>query len=316
MKNILPILATAWLGASTWVLAQAPGPPARSAGSAASTTAVSVSAAQIPQEKVARAESLMRQSVDALDRFNSIAAKLRYQVDIFDQPVLIGTGMYYQGSSASHRLRLELKLQVGDRVTSLQQVADGNYLWIQNFVNASPTLGRVDIQQFVAAQQAALTTAAGAVPPSSLPGLGGLPRLMRSLDRSFRFTDCMQTKLAGTPVYALRGSWKPTALALMLPEQQLAIEAGQKADFSKVAASVPEHVIVFIGQKDLFPYRIEYRRSQTSWLSRLKGDAMPAKVLLKLELFEVRLNVPLEPMLFVYQPGDALVVDQTAEYLK
>ena len=60
-----------------------------------------------------------------------IEAKARQSVDIFGQR-LVGSGHYLQlPHTTSPLLRLDLKMQVGDGVITLQQIADGNAFWIR-----------------------------------------------------------------------------------------------------------------------------------------------------------------------------------------
>jgi hypothetical protein len=258
-----------------------------------------------------RAEQLLRQAIDALDRHRSVRAKVRHRVDLFEQQ-LVGAGTYLQGSRSSLALRLELKIQLSDRVTSLQQICDGRYLWIDRHLKESPNLTRVDVARVLKAHEAAGTGLEG-TPLGSPLAVGGLPGLLQGLDRSFQFTSVFDWQLNGLPVYGVRGQWEPNRLNQLLPNQQEAIEAGRSADLSKLPMQLPDHVVVFLGRDDLFPYRIEYRRQAGSARGRRQGSSRP---LLVLELFEVQFNVPIDPALFAYEPGDRSFTDQTDQYIR
>ncbi len=279
-----PILATIWLGIVAAIATADP------VGSNAAPAALSP------------ADLLVRQAADRLDQYSSISAKVRYSAEVFERRI-VGAGTYLQGPSASHLLRFELKLQVGDQVTSLQQIADGGSLWTLRQVDDAPTLSRVDIAKVLEAVPAGALGQGGAGQGGHVLGLGGLPRLVRGLSGSFRFNSVQQAQLAGVTVYVTRGSWERAALARLLPDQQAAIQAGQAVDLGKLPRQVPDEVILFLGRDDLFPYRIEYRR---------KG----AKPLLIMELFELKLNTPLDRRWFDYQPGDTPVVDQTPQAIQ
>ena len=266
---------------------------------------------------------LLARSIESLAQYNSLAAKIRQRVELFDQQ-LVGTGSYFQGPVDSYLLRWELKLRVADQVSSLQQVCDGRTLWIQRQLTDKSTLERVDIKRLRAAQQngnpsAAQPESAGTSgAPAAAPtlGSGGLSRLLRHMERSFRFTSIQPVQLGKTPMHALQGEWHPDHLIRWLPNQRAAIEAGKPADTSKLLEHLPDHVVVFLGRDDLFPYRIEYRRKSPSLVGKALGKTDEFRTLLVMEFFDVQFNPALEKSLFTFEPGDTKYVDKTQEYLK
>ena len=80
---------------------------------------------------------------------------------------------------------------------------------------------------------------------------------------------------------------------------------------------MPDRVLLLVGQDDLFPYHIDFRRSVADDGSSLgaSGGSTASRSLTTMELFEVQFNVPLDPMLFVYQSGSLEIDDRTDEYL-
>lgn len=309
MKNSLPILTACWLGlavgGSARVLGQAATePPVRVATNAAASSNVAPTAAS-------SAPALVHEAAERLDRHTAISARIRQQAHLFGES-LLGTGTYQQGPSGSHLLRLELKLQVGTGTTSLQQVADGKYLWIHRQVDEKSTLARVDIRQVLKAREAA----AGGTRPGYVLGLGGLPRLLRNLDRDVEFAEVLPTQLAGLPVYAVRGSWSRKALAMLWPDKAAELAAGESLDLRELPEQVPDHIVLYLGRDDLFPYRVEYRRAHEGWSDRLRGAEVPAQTLLVWQLFEVKFNVPVDPRSFVFEAGHMPLSDETEAYLK
>jgi hypothetical protein len=146
-----------------------------------------------------------------------------------------------------------------------------------------------------------------------LPGLGGLPRLLRGLDAAFDFTAAE----AGTwgrqkrAVWRLEGTWKRDRLAWMLPAQKAAMEAGKAPDLSKLPEHLPDRVVLYLGQDDMFPYRVEYHRRKAD-----EDEDTPARPLVVMELYDVALNVPISRSHFTYSPGNAEFTDQTEAYIK
>jgi len=259
-------------------------------------------------------ELMLAQATDRLERYSSVSTKIRQQAELFGMK-MIGTGIYLQGPAGSHCMRLEMKLQVENEVTSLQQVCDGTNLWILRRLGQAATLGRVEVAPVLDTQrrwsaEVGQGTATAQTGPAGI-GVGGLPRVLRSLNHSFQFADPIATKLVTLPVYEIRGVWRPDALKRMLPEK--AIAPNGMADLSKLPESVPDEVIVLLGRDDLFPYRIEYRRRKPS-----DDDSEPAlsQVLLIMELYEVRANETIERRLFEYQPGDMPIAELTSQYVE
>jgi hypothetical protein len=82
---------------------------------------------------------------------------------------------------------------------------------------------------------------------------------------------------------------------------------------------MPEEVLLLVGQADLFPYRIEYRRLETPQSS---GDGPPIPYQLSvhpmvvLELTDVVFDSQIAAGQFDYMPGDADWVDQTTAILQ
>jgi hypothetical protein len=83
---------------------------------------------------------------------------------------------------------------------------------------------------------------------------------------------------------------------------------------------MPEEVLLLVGQTDLFPYRIEYRRLETPEASGDNGPRMPYQLsvhpMVVLELSDVAFDAPIEIGQFDYAPGDADWSDQTTAILE
>jgi hypothetical protein len=295
MKYRLPILTAVWMGmaaAPALLVSQPPGP----AAGAEKTAPVS------PPGEV-----LMAQVADRLDRYKSISAKMRYRSELFGQRI-IGNGEYRQGASSGDLVRWDSKLQVGSSLLSLQQIGDGQYLWTYRQQEKTSTLSRIDVQRVLDAERARPQSVPGGMQNLGLGAIGGLPRLLRRLDRSFRFTSLTESKVGKLPVYVLRGGWEPAMLVQMLPDQQAEIQAGQPVDLQKLPEHIPDQVTVMVGRDDWFPYLIDYQR-------QAGPSGSSPRSLMMIELYEVRCNVKLERLLFTYQPGDVPVIDQTDVYI-
>ncbi len=239
-------------------------------------------------------------AIKRLQSYTGIGARVRHRVEIFNQQ-LMGAGNYWQGPAGSLQSRLELQLQTDKKACSWLQVCDGKTLWTyQQFVE-SRQLTQVDVEKVLAAAEAK----AGPSAPMSL-GIGGLPEMLRRLNQSFTFSAPEPGTLGQWPVLRLVGKWKPEMLVQLLPKQAKAIEAGEPPKLRDLAEHVPHSVTIYLGQRDLFPYRIEYERPGTS-----SGQPM-----LAMEFFEVRFDLPVDPERFTYRPSYRRIQDHTAQYIQ
>jgi hypothetical protein len=261
----------------------------------------------------AAADSAAADAARAAFHHRSISAKIRQRIDLFGQQ-LSGTGNYMQlGSGNDKLLRWELKIGAGEKVTSMQQVCDGRFLWDRRDLPEGPSLGRVDLKKYHAA-----LAASSAAPPvdrqAAWLGLGGLSKLLSGLAANFHFTPPRADQLGDVPVWVAYGTWRAERLAEQLPEQGEAIRAGRDIHWNKAPENLPASVLVVLGRDDLFPYRVEYRRPAPR--ARAGEGGSVEKPIVTMELFEVRLGAPLDPLLFVYQPDNLEVADFTDAYLR
>ncbi len=262
---------------------------------------------------------VLEAAVRTLESRRSISTKIFQEIDLFDKR-LIGSGVYleqrvgYPSGDHCPLIRLELRIQLGDQTSSMVQVCDGRYLWTHRKLLGVGDLRRLDV---AGAMRGLRQTeeVPGRDKIEMLPGLGGLPKLLRGLHAAFDFHSAQRGLLKlqddSLPVWRLRGRWKPKMLVKVLPKQKKAIEAGKPADLSKLPEYLPDHVLLMLGHDDLFPYRIEYRRSVAE-----DDDPQSSRALVTMQLFEVVIDVPIDPNRFHYNPGDLEFEDETEEFLK
>jgi hypothetical protein len=257
-------------------------------------------------------ELLVDRVIATLDAHQAIAAKIRHRVELLARP-LIGTGIYLQqGRGDSRAFRLEVQLRTSSFGTNMQHLCDGNRLWISEELDGNRKVTLVDMARL----RNARPKSRGPVQPhqpAALP-LAGLPKLLAGLQDNFCFATVRESQLDDLPVWSIAGTWEPHKLVQLLPDQKDAIEAGQAADLSRLAGNLPQRMVLHVGSDDLFPYRLEY------WRSESRGDDSEAtgeRLIVVMELYEVRLGTPLDPAQFVYRPQPNLApVDRTKEYLE
>jgi hypothetical protein len=301
MKSILPILAC--LAAVSWVSsvqAQAPqgdAAPKRDRQTAADN-ASSLSG-----------EALVDRVVAAAAGQGSIAAKLRHRVELVGRP-LIGTGIYLQqGRGAERAFRLELELRTSLNATRLQHVCDGSHLWMLQDFDGHQSLTVVDMARLHRAQP----KSKGVPPNLGLLALAGLPKLLVRLQDTFLFDRVVESRLDDLRVWSIEGTWHPDRLVQLLPEQKDVIESAGAVNLAPLAANLPHRVVLHVGCDDLFPYRIEYWRTE---VDEEDEDASGRPTLMAvMELYEVQHGARIDPSQFVFQPGDVVPNDRTKEFL-
>ena len=258
-------------------------------------------------------QAVLEAAVRSLEGRRSVSAKIHQQIQLFDKQ-LVGRGDYLELRGGPVPLiRLEMQVQIGDQVSSLLQVCDGQTLWSYTKLSDKETLTRLDAVRATAAlQQAAQRPDRN--PAAVLPGLGGLSKMLRALDANFRFTTAERRQFRQAAVWRLQGGWQPAQLARLLPKQAAAIAQGKPADFRRLPQHLPDHVVLFLGREDLFPYRIEYRRIADKKDGPSGQDE--GRLLVSIDLDDVRLNFPIDRTRFFYNPGSGEPADQTAAFLQ
>lgn len=279
-------------------------------------------------------QNLLPAAIQALERYDSVDAKLRYEVNLFHKR-LLGSGAYCeQRPGRDNLLRLEIKLQFDEFASSLVLVCDGRYLWQYRNLPSETKLVRIDVTRVLRAldraerEKLAEQRAPGTPPPLGpplfvapsatplLPGIGGLPKLLRGLESNFEFTrlERGQWGKQKQPVWGLHGQWKRERLVELLPNQKERIEKGEPPDLRKLPRQLPDEVVIVLGQQDLFPYRIEFRRQPSEEDSDATADAAAMVVM---TFYEVNLNVPLDRTRFIYNPPSSTdFSDQTESFIQ
>lgn len=264
---------------------------------------------------------LLEEALRILERRHSIAARIRQEIDLFGKR-LVGSGSYLEKREGSDRLvRLELKIQHGDQSSSLVQVAalrnskGDRFLWTKRKLLGEEQLSRIDLDQV--AQE--LGRADKATPRLGRMGMlqaeGGLAKILRGLHASFDFTDARLGRLGkqGQLVWRLQGQWKPEQLARAVPNLREEGEAATPLDPSRLPPHLPDQIVLHLRHEDLFPYRIEYRRTLSKPSTRSGEPA--TRTMVTMELYDIVVDMAVSEQRFVYNPGDLDFTDDTADYL-
>ena len=260
-----------------------------------------------------QAQTLLEAAIRSLESRQSISAQVRQRADLFGHQ-LVGSGRYLESRrNPIPLIRLELRTQIAEQVTSLVQVCDGRDLWTYRKLIRREVVSRIDAVRATAALQRAASMP-GSANSEILPGLGGLSHLLRGLCVMFQFDRAEQGHFGDLSVWKIEGSWKPAQLAKLLPKQKEPLREGKPADLSRLPQHVPDRVVLLLGQEDLFPYRMDYCRAA---IRKDEGaEPVEGRTLMTVEFFEVNFNVPIDPGQFIYSPGTVELSDQTEAFLQ
>jgi hypothetical protein len=237
---------------------------------------------------------------------------------------------------------------------SLLQVANDRFLWVDRRLPIGRTVTRIDLRAvrtdpvLTGGRGGAAGSGQSAAPVSMdcLAETGGIPALLSSLRDNFTFSppQAMRLEIHHPPdeqptqlsVFALVGHWRPEKLNALLgtpgedapavgeiPDEERRARPADEPGVSALAVlpeRFPYEVLLLLGQGDLVPYRIEYRRRETpspsQGASPIQDYQLSAKPLCVLELSNVAFDVTATAGLFDYAPGSAVFSDQTAALLE
>jgi hypothetical protein len=251
-------------------------------------------------------QELLDGAVRSVESRRFISARVKQQGEMFGQPIT-GEGRYFEVREGRiPSIRFELAVEVGTASTSLVQVCNGVTLWTYRKIASEERWSKIDVVRAITAMDQAAVNA----PPTAAscsPGLGGLGRLVRGLNAEFEFTSVVAEQLRGLPVWRLTGEWRRAQLLKLLPDQKEAIEKGHLVDLTRLPHQLPDSVVLFLGQDDSFPYRIDYFRGVPR--------AEPWRPM-GLEFFELNFNGPIDSGQFLFTPGSQEISDRTDEFIR
>ena len=300
--------------------------------------AASVSVSEPPS-----GNQLLANAARSLERHTSVSAKLRHQIAV-SSDLLYGVGGYWQQGSGEE-LKVRLELQIAGQDATLLQTCNGRDVWLDRRLptgrkvtninlrklRADPSLVSTNLDDIKPGQAAWSTTS-----PELTSFMGGLPYMLASLNENFNFLPPQAMRLAiaaqgneeplSTPVWAVVGQWKPEKLAELLvkvqPDGQPAPtdKAKNPAHKKKLPARMPEEVLLLVGQSDMFPYRIEYRKLETPQALVSDGPSIPYQLsvhpMVVLEFSDVVFDAPIAAGQFDYAPGNTDFEDVTTSILE
>ncbi|MEL0096709.1 MAG: hypothetical protein VW875_12760 [Planctomycetaceae bacterium] len=248
-------------------------------------------------------DTILKRAIAQLNSESRFQASVRHKINMFEQQ-LVGTGHYRQfGKGSIKRLRFELKTQVGDVTSSVIQVCDGRHLWTRENLAEGTTLSRIDvryIQDELAEYERVNGVGKFAANWGANIAMGGLPRLLASVDSCFEFVSVKEANYEDIPVWILIGTWKQNVKERIMEQ----FNSG-----SQLPAHLPNAVKLVLGRDVEFrfvPREIQYLRVLQD---------KTAQPMVSLQLYDLTRLVDMNTSQFDYQRGEQVIVDRTQAFL-
>jgi hypothetical protein len=345
MSNKLPRLTPLGIGLVALAMAATQGricaasDPYQAGANASVAAAASAGGLAAAQQPIAQPESkavgdqLIVHTAARLERRASVSARLHHKVVLPGTSSISGRGSYWQ-QGMGDELRVRLELQIAEQEASLLQVSNSRFLWVERRLPIGRTVTRLDLRQ-LRADAVLAGSHFGDIQPGNaswtssqsdlIANSGGLPSLLSALGESFTFLPPQTMRIAAKtetgqqttsmPFFAIVGHWRMEKLTKLVTLDE---EPGTNP--RTVPSRLPEEVLILIGQADLFPYRIEYRKLETPIAANQAGAAIPyqlsANPMVVLEFTDVAFDVSTDTGQFIYTPGDAEWTDRTTAVLE
>jgi hypothetical protein len=296
--------ACCWLASTAWILA--------TATSHAQPATPSISNASVSGDQ------FLAEVLATLQRRPSIAARLRHKARLHEI-ALTGSGKYWQrGVGKQRETRWEMQTQVAGKTASYVQVFDRNHLWTDRTLPSGRKVHRLDVGRLQSRRRIAAVTARSLKTESewepeiaAAEGQGGLAEMLADALRRFTFAPKRATQLNGLAVYALVGQWRRAEL------EKLGPELNGDDDTPTWPRQLPHHVLLLVGQNNLFPYVVEHRRWDDAQLAATAAGNRPTRdPLSRYELYEVQFAAAMDDSLFEFKPVDVQWTDETLLVLK
>jgi outer membrane lipoprotein-sorting protein len=271
------------------------------------------------------AEKALDAAIARIAALDSVSASLHQEGKLLGQSFVL-TGKYAKASNDRVYLLLEIA-ELGDVSGRILQVSDGQVYWDLKQILQGAEVHKFNLPPIM--EKLRSPDVDEEVRNRVIDGLGfgGPEALLKGLRKSIGFNQMSQETLDGRPVTVVRGFWKDYA-ALTSPDQP------KLSPTTPVPAYVPNRAAIWLGTEDGWPYKVELYGQAPSILERqntpreLSADGRPIGPVpsaadqpppseIRLVYTDVKINQPIGPEQFAFQPPEGLrVVDGTAELLQ
>lgn len=251
---------------------------------------------------------VIKEARSRLFQYKSVQADITQQVSLGDFRFQ-ASGKYLAGEE--FRSRVEYSVKLGEMEGVFLEVCDGQILHTRRQISEKQTPGskttaptieltRRDINKILRETQLYLDQPE-AVRAAEI-GIGGLPAILASLERTMVFEALHEETEAGRPVLIVQGRWNPTE------RDRLLVGLGGLA--SQIEQFLPDRVRITFEKETLFPTRFQY-------LKQISEEKMVYRPLLTVSFSNAIMNQPIPQQRFNYIPPPGMEErDETALFIE
>lgn len=211
--------------------------------------------------------AMLRETIERLVLLQSLKTTIRMDV-YMDGEEYATQGKYVEeGFAAStnelphSRFRLDLNFPLSssgsfsEGLNKMTVLCDGNYVWHYTSIEETNQFHMIRIEQVLAAikksKKKPYYSSVGGI-----AGLGGLGGMLQSINENYVLTtepeDFLLRGKASLKVWKLVGSMNSEL------RKELESQLGRKEEETSFSSHLPTDIELYLGQDDLFPYRIHY----------------------------------------------------------
>lgn len=258
------------------------------------------------EEDHAAAEALIQRGRSALAEHPSLQTEMK-QLILVGVRKIAAEGNYI---AEGLKLRLEYRIRVGTMQGKLTEVCDGRILHTERLIypvdakdtkDANQTFIRRDIEKILGVANQSRNLPA-AILAAEL-GIGGLPALLASIDRSMTGVRVTEEDFDGQPCRVFHGRWDEA----VLKNYDKAIGAYK----ATLVPFFPDTVQLYLAQANDLPVRVVYLKNEIDETGKVAGQ----HAIMSLEFRNYQFE-PSPPETFRFQlPSGREELDQTEDYL-
>jgi len=250
---------------------------------------------------------VVKESRTRLFEFKSVQADMQQHVALGDFHFL-ASGKYF--ASYPFKSRIEYSVTLGGMEGDFLEVCDGQILHTRRQIRTKPTaskniappqveLARRDIQKII--EEANHYPNDSAAFRAAEIGIGGLPAVLASLERTMIFNAIREDIEDGEPVVIVQAVWNP--------DEQDRIMVGLGGLAPQIQRFLPDRVRITFNKATLFPQKFQY-------LKKLTAEETSYRPILTVAFTNVILNEPIPVQRFTYFPTPGMVErDETSDFI-
>lgn len=270
-----------------------------------STEVSEVKDVPVQNEKALQA---VKDSRTRLFDFQSVQADMTQRIALGDFHFQ-ASGKYF--AAKDFKTRIEYSVKLGEMEGDFLEVCDGQILHTRRQIRTNPStvkastppqieLTRRDIRKII--QEVQLDLDKPEIVRAAEIGIGGIPAILASLERTMIFDGIREEEDGGEPVVIVQAVWNPA--------EQNRILTGLGGLSEQIQDFLPDRVRITFSKSTLFPKKFQY-------LKKITQEESSYRPILTVTFTNVILNEPVSVQRFSYVPPPGIEErDETAVFIE